>query len=1531
MDVYNDVCANYQYYAYRYTGMLIGSVRENVTIDGRSYPKMDGITASGCTVHFGTWNDYYYCELVANSLASYTHDHQFSRLEQVASVDAEKMQVTTLKGDIIDIPTSGRYNYVVVNGEHATENATCYHFVDGKVHDHDDYNGDGVEDYETVNGESIRVENNRHIYLEFNNLVTGYGWGVTSKAVGDLAGVTILDREVGDSVDKFEAIKSELTNNRKYKLGDIFAYLEDCGVKLVPGALTVTITNLDENGNVSATVEYDRENWENSTISFNNTGNIKITIQDYYFCIPTELTVNITERQPEVKFDVVMNNGDFLHRVGNSGTVALDKLFKAKDGVTVGTISVTVEAVNGTSASGTYSNNAIQFSGTGVVKVSITDNDYCTPTVLNLEVVDAVNATSAMSATSNNVVLLNDIGSGFTVSNGYAFYGNGFKVTCAGLGYRLNYAGMYGGFIEVNNGGVLDNVQVFSDIYPVALLYSSEAKDYKNDDVSTTEKTYYNYQLSAVAITGNGSMITNSYIYGGRNNIYVGDGNVTIANTTTENGVLANIQIKSSNASTVTLKDITTIQNEVVSTYDATQTMLGCGIIVGDVTSVSNPNVVLKGVWNNYNWVTSANASNTSNTYAKEIINKALSVTDYQHTNSNKANTVNLGLIVLNQLAMSIDDQRDVEGNYKLSNITMSLKDPETGFSGDVKGQVYSVIAGKGNPDAIVSEYVPVKNLEYKPTATQDETVAGNKDANDGGDDSRYCYWEGDLLKLMYKEKTTPFTIDVANLVAFKKFGYDLSSTVSVTLNGTKLSLVDGKAMFTDAGSYVIAYTVTDGYNYDKSGNIIAEAVEWTFTYEVEVSLAKAAGKNPEINVATNSFYGAYGKTSSMFDPDFHYCIPFMKDVVITDYAEDGVTASTFNPTSNIVSIEVSGDKTSGTVTIKYLDGRSLVVTTSGHSVGLGSSGNTISVKTYDGQLWICTDGVSNNATTGTWKVTSYKFTGNNGVPVEYTTTRTCNFDSASTSNSPQTGWSSYTNPSVDSIKYTVTFDANGGTCTKTFAYATASSTSITLPTPTRSGYIFAGWFTAASGGTRVGGAGDSYTLTANVTLYAQWGKPCTVTYNANGGSCGTASEKYTGTALTLPTPTRDGYWFIGWYDAAEGGNKIGDAGATYNPSGEITLYAHWQEKIEYTVTYNANGGTCGTASATYQGTALTLPTPTRTGYTFNGWYTAASDGTKIGDAGASYTPSANVTLYAQWEKIAYTITVTTSNATVSGVTNGQTAYYGDEITITVSYTESNSRKTTVNGTQVTLTNNKYTFTVTGDTEINASSSGSCVTGDTLVTLADGTQKRIDELTLDDKVLAWDFFTGSYVAKDLAFLVNHGEAFYQIANLVFSDGTTLRIIGDHGVFDYDLNKYVYFTVNNMQEYVGHRFVQYAADGTYNLVTLVEAYETEEYTSAWSITSVDASNAFASGLLTVGPPADFYNWIEMGDKLMYNVEQFAQDVETYGLYTYDDFKEYLTYEQFVNWNGAYLKIAVEKGYFTFDYILELIEIYGAWMV
>jgi uncharacterized repeat protein (TIGR02543 family) len=99
-----------------------------------------------------------------------------------------------------------------------------------------------------------------------------------------------------------------------------------------------------------------------------------------------------------------------------------------------------------------------------------------------------------------------------------------------------------------------------------------------------------------------------------------------------------------------------------------------------------------------------------------------------------------------------------------------------------------------------------------------------------------------------------------------------------------------------------------------------------------------------------------------------------------------------------------------------------------------------------------------------------------------------------------------------------------------------------------------------------------------------------------------------------------------------------GDSGGGNNAGGGNT----------YTVTFDGNGGTSPSSQTVNAGSSTTLPSTTRSGYTLNGWYTSPSGGTKVGNAGASYTPSASVTLYAQWTQgnsTTYTVTVETDIA----------------------------------------------------------------------------------------------------------------------------------------------------------------------------------------------------------------------------------------------------------------------------------------------
>ena len=880
MDVYNDVCANYQYYAYRYTGMLIGSVRENETIDGHSYPKMDGITASGCTVHFGDWNDYYYCELVANTTASYTHDHQMSRLDQVASVDVNNMKVTSLKGETTDIPKSGRVNYVVVNGEHATENATCYHFVDGKVWNHSDA---GTE---IVNGVEVLKEDKQHLYLEFTNLVTGYGWGVTSRGFANLDGVTNLDITTGheDSVTKFKSTfdNKELTNNKTYKLGDIFTFVNN-GVDLKHVALAVGITNADEKNPVSATIVYDRENWENGTITLTGTGEITITIQDYYFCTPTTITVNVTDRQPEEKFDVVMNNGDFLHRVGNVGTVALDKLFKAKDGVTVGTVSVTIEALNGTAASGTYSNNAIQFNGTGVVKVTITDNDYCIPTELILEVVDAYNATKATSApyqvkddkgnvlSEHNVVLLNDVSGSFTVYSGKTVYGNGFTVTLP-TSYQAKYTAGYVGYITINDGN-LDNVRIEGPVYPVMNIYQSQAQN------STTDKEEYFY--NSILINGGNCTISNSYISGSRTAICIrGGNNVTIDNTTLSGGAVANMEIAGVN--TVTLRNLTTVQTDETDSYGQNVTTHGMGIYVSNGTS----KIIIEGELTQRNWVSNAQWNNLVGSYAgffpKFFTDNAYS--DYQKK-IDGVTYVNLAMIFAcnwNKENLDTTEQAN-RGDYTIKDgITLE------GYTGGV----YSV-TGK-QPTSNDLNQIDYISTGYSPTAPT--FIFDNSNNHDEDDENSnadtYCTYSKDTGVLNIGLTGSTKTIDLTG-VLIQKNGIEMPYTTylngnqingnSVTINsndGTRQSLVF-KVVSTEAG-------------YDADGNPIDGEIVYTYNITIEIATLAYPGPVWKIEgytsgtttyqVGTTNCYYVYYLTTQGYGE----AVPIYDGIIINYYDKNG-------------------------------------------------------------------------------------------------------------------------------------------------------------------------------------------------------------------------------------------------------------------------------------------------------------------------------------------------------------------------------------------------------------------------------------------------------------------------------------------------------------------------------------------------------------------------------------------------------------------------------------------------------------------
>lgn len=228
---------------------------------------------------------------------------------------------------------------------------------------------------------------------------------------------------------------------------------------------------------------------------------------------------------------------------------------------------------------------------------------------------------------------------------------------------------------------------------------------------------------------------------------------------------------------------------------------------------------------------------------------------------------------------------------------------------------------------------------------------------------------------------------------------------------------------------------------------------------------------------------------------------------------------------------------------------------------------------------------------------------------------------------------------------YTITLNANGGTLPEgqSGTLTTNDDGKLTaLPAaPTRPGYTFDKWTTS----TGVDVTAD-LVFDSNTTIYAQWKKAdgsaddqiYTISFDLNytGAPANPApisTDKEHKLTQSLPTVSREGYSFDGWYTDEMG--KVTDSTLFY---ASITLKAKWTEnpdtpKGPFTITLDANGGISAmkTVKTGNDGKLNPLPKdPTRSGYSFDGWYTEKTDGTKII---TSYTFSADTTIYAHWEK----------------------------------------------------------------------------------------------------------------------------------------------------------------------------------------------------------------------------------------------------------------------------------------------------------
>ena len=221
---------------------------------------------------------------------------------------------------------------------------------------------------------------------------------------------------------------------------------------------------------------------------------------------------------------------------------------------------------------------------------------------------------------------------------------------------------------------------------------------------------------------------------------------------------------------------------------------------------------------------------------------------------------------------------------------------------------------------------------------------------------------------------------------------------------------------------------------------------------------------------------------------------------------------------------------------------------------------------------------------------------------------------------------------------------------------------------------------------------------------------------------------------------------------------------------------------------------------------------------------------------------------------------------------------------------------------------------------------GSCVAKGTRILLPNGKYEFIENLAVGDRILSFDHTNGTCIETKVAYSY-FAKSSVKIIKLNFTNGVSIELLNTgHGLYDLTLDKYVLITNDNVSEFVGHSFAYLDfAEGKLapSKVELLTFEITENLVERYDIVAENKLNHIANGLLACSDVLVGISNMFDYNNLLCSEEKVASDIEKFGLYSYDEWAEYVSKEDFDTFNGAYFKIAVEKGLLTMEELFTLI--------
>lgn len=1349
---------------------------------------------------------------------------------------------------------------------------------------------------------------------------------------------------------KADEAKNAYDFNSTVNVGELFEVVS--GSILDKANIKITVAPANDESTVTGTYTADTADWTKGTIAFDGFGDATVTITDGYYCADTAINVAINP-PPSVDKFVTLENLDFIHEIeGGTITKTLGDIFKAVDGVEIDSANVDV-TISGdsiceyTKDESDWKNSSLEFTGTGSVTITVTDENFCNEatakiTVSDKEYTDKFVASENLDFIYEGEIITKTLGDIFTSVEGAEINSAKVDVTVDGAicEYTKDEADWTKSVVKFNGAGTVTITITDKNYCNEAVATVVVTEKQPEDKFTVNENLDFTFETEGEAVTK-----TLGDIFKALDNVEINSSTVTvtvsgddICEYTNDSADWTKSTLKFSKAGvvTVTITD-NNYCNEVSATINASeiytdkfvakfdndsetagvQTDFLYRVGNGNTVALSSlfeakENAVIGDVTVTVSALNGASASgaHTKNTtdwtkgtiqftgtgpvkvviddnkYANEL-ELILEVVDAKNATTATSATAN-NVVLLNDVSGTfvVSGGYTFYGNgFEVTLPTDHRREIGTGFSGYIhidNGHLDNVkIIGPVYPEQYMYRE-QAKTGEYSTGSAPQEIIqyfVNSVLINSGNSTIKNSYISGSRAAV-YVKSGDNVVIENSTISGGSYANIEIAGSKSTTLRN--VTTVQNPVM----DSYGLGKEMR-GLGVVVSNNLVDVYLEGELKQYNWLSQADANTYVPSTHKSTfNSFY-----TNSTYTKFWHY----RPDDSSTKYINYGLIFACEWDTSKIHDLRFN----------------SSVITYATQSVTI-SAGILGSVKggiytntncgTLTDELYIAPEYKATVQGSVAPKVT-FDYTGKNNRPAQADSNEYCYYDSTSKKYMISFDEGAYGTWDGNIITITKGLNTLDSTISVSGGAVLNSDNNVTFTTAgdykVTYSYTDGENYRQSSSGA-IEQYSVSYTKEIDITVYTVAPEAVPTTFDFLGK--GYRTESAGGLVYAMPnvTETVDSNT-AGIRKVTKDGVDIYYPVVSMHKSGNSSWYNYFSVFEAVTIT------DCDETTV-YNTSTTAMPSNLEVigGFILNANGAVSAAETANGIKIFNYSTGKDILCktYSSYGLCYYP----DSNFTSTGTTDRA------EQTIVAKY-----RYTDSNGSA-------YYYYV-GYWCQQHTQADSCVTPDTLVTLADGSQKRIDAVTSTDMLKVWNFEKGEYAIVPSAVIRNHGYGNNKVITLEFDDGTVTKVVNEHGYFDADINKFVLFNDENATDYIGHSFVKEDGSG-YKTAKLVNVSVKDEYIEAYSILSVYHYNFITDGMFSLTSSVaglDYFMPFEVGENMKYDEAKMKADIEKYGLYTYDELSEYLTYEEYIALNAEIIKVSVGKGIISFEEFKKIIDI------